>query len=520
MPRGEPPAPRFFEKASMLKMSGIAKRYGAAVALAEADLTVARGEVMALLGENGAGKSTLVKILAGLQTPDSGTIEIGGAVKTFRTPSQARAEGVGYVAQELSIVEPLSAAENVFLGDSSAGWFQSPRRLAKRARPYLERMGLSHIDPLTPTGALSVGERQLIEIARLLSRKASIAILDEPTAALADAEIHKVEGAVRALSGEGCAVIYVTHRLREVFRLCDRVTVLRNSRSFPAVETSAINVDQLIEMMLGRRLDQMFPPRSSSFGEEVLAIRGVLGPGLQEPVDLTLKRGEIVALAGQVGSGANALLRLIAGLAPLYSGALALGGVGYAPESLRRAIDRGISFCSDDRKRDGIFASRSVIETLSAPSLSSVTRLGLVDSSRERRLATDIAEQFGIDKRYLSRATGNLSGGNQQKAALGKWIGIDPRVLLVEEPTRGVDVGARAEIYRRLRALANEGVAIMFASSDTQEAIGLADRIVTFYHGRVVHAVDAASAAPEAITRDVTHPEFAASAGVRGRWPR
>jgi ABC-type sugar transport system ATPase subunit len=381
-------------------------------------------------------------------------------------------------------------------------------------------MGLSHIDPLTPTGALSVGERQLIEIARLLSRKASIAILDEPTAALADAEIHKVEGAVRALSGEGCAVIYVTHRLREVFRLCDRVTVLRNSRSFPAVETSAINVDQLIEMMLGRRLDQMFPPRSSSFGEEVLAIRGVLGPGLQEPVDLTLKRGEIVALAGQVGSGANALLRLIAGLEPLYSGALALGGVGYAPESLRRAIDRGISFCSDDRKRDGIFASRSVIETLSAPSLSSVTRLGLVDSGRERRLATDIAEQFGIDKRYLSRATGNLSGGNQQKAALGKWIGIDPRVLLVEEPTRGVDVGARAEIYRRLRALANEGVAIMFASSDTQEAIGLADRIVTFYHGRVVHAVDAASAAPEAITRDVTHPEFAASAGVRGRWPR
>ena len=406
-------------------------------------------------------------------------------------------------------MEPLSAAENVFLGKSSAGWFRSPQRLAKRARPYLERMGLSHIDPLIPAGALSVGERQLIEIARLLSRKASIAILDEPTAALADAEIHKVEAAVKALSGEGCAVIYVTHRLREVFRICDRVTVLRNSRSFPAVETAAINVDQLIEMMLGRRLDQMFPARSSSFGEEALAIRDVFGPGLQAPVDFTLKQGEIVALAGQIGSGASALLKLIAGLEPLYSGAFALGGAGYAPESLRHAIARGVSFCSDDRKRDGIFAGRSVIETLSAPALSSVTRLGLIDGGRERRLAAGIAEQFGVDERHLSRATGNLSGGNQQKAALGKWIGIDPRVLLVEEPTRGVDVGARAEIYRRLRALADEGVAIMFASSDTQEAIGLADRIVTFYHGRIVRILDAASAAPEAITRDVTHPEFA-----------
>ncbi len=234
----------------MLRMSQITKRYGAAVALENADLDVSRGQVMALLGENGAGKSTLMKILAGLETPDGGKIEIDGKSRQLGSPGKARADGVGYVAQELSIVEQMSAAENVFLGDATVGWVRTPGNLAKQAQPYLELMGLSHIDALAPAGSLSVGERQLVEIARLLSRKARIAILDEPTAALADAEIRKVENAVKALAAEGCAVIYVTHRLREVFQLCGRVTVLRNARSFPAVDTDTLTVDQLIEKML------------------------------------------------------------------------------------------------------------------------------------------------------------------------------------------------------------------------------------------------------------------------------
>jgi ribose transport system ATP-binding protein/rhamnose transport system ATP-binding protein len=508
-------APRAIEGQPMLKMTQIAKRYGASLALENANLEVARGQVMALLGENGAGKSTLMKILAGLETPDSGTIEIDGKSRRLDSPGHARAAGIGYVAQELSIVEQMSVAENVFLGDSNFGWFRAPRRLAQQARPYLETMGLSHIDPLAPTGSLSVGERQLVEIARLVSRKARIAILDEPTAALADAEIHKVETAVKALAAEGCAVIYVTHRLREVFQLCDRVTVLRNARSFPAVDIGTINVNQLIEKMLGRRLDQMFPERSGSFGEELLSLQNCLSEGLHSPVNLAVRRGEIVALAGQVGSGANTVLRIIGGLTPLASGILSLGGSKYSPASLRDAISKGVAFCSDDRKRDGIFAGRSVVENLSAPSLRRVSPLGLINSPFERRFADNIAERFELDRRHMPRATGNLSGGNQQKVALGKWVGIAPRVLLVEEPTRGVDVGARAEIYRQLRKLANDGVAIVFVSSDTQEVIGLADRVATFYHGRMVRLMEADRATPETITRDVTHPEAStASSGM------
>ncbi|MDQ0467326.1 sugar ABC transporter ATP-binding protein [Labrys wisconsinensis] len=494
----------------MLRMTKIAKRYGAAVALESVDLEVRRGEVMALLGENGAGKSTLVKILAGVETPDAGTIEIAGTPRAIRSPVQSQAAGIAYVAQELSIVETLSVAENVFLGDGSVGVWRSPARLARLAGPFLARVGLDHVDPLQAAGSISVAERQLVEIARLLSRKAVIAILDEPTAALSDAEIARVKAAVRALSAEGCAIVYVTHRLGEVFELAGRVTIIRNGRSFPPVATASLDVDGLIERMLGRRLDQMFPPRAEAFGETLLAVEAGLCRGLQAPLSFRLRQGEILALAGQVGSGANAVLRMLAGTVPAQQGRLTLAGRPYAPRSIADAIAAGVGYCSDDRKRDGIFAARSLVENLSAPALDRVTRLALIDAGAERAHTRTIAGQFGLDPDRLGRLAGHLSGGNQQKVALGKWIGLPPRLLLVEEPTRGVDVGARAEIYRHLRAQAQAGLAILFSSSDTQEVLGLADRVATFYHGRLVGLAEAAAHTVESITRDVTHPDLAA----------
>ena len=494
----------------MLRMQNIAKRYGATVALEDVSLGVKAGEVMALLGENGAGKSTLVKILSGLEQPDSGVIEIDGKAYNIGSPGQARAAGISYVAQELSIVGTLSVAENVFLGDPTIGLIRSPRSLEKRARPLLAKVGLDQIDPLRAAEAFSVAERQLIEIARLLSRRARIAILDEPTAALSEAEINRVKAAVRTLAQDGCAVIYVTHRLGEVFELSQRVTIIRNGRSFDAVDTQSLQVDRLIEMMLGRRLEQMFPARAGELGEVLLAVDDCLCPGLKTPISFALRKGEIMGLAGQVGSGANAILRVLAGLAPLYRGSITLNGRPFAPRSIRDSIGAGVAFCSDDRKRDGIFAIRNLVENLSAPAMERISRFGVMDRRSEAAHTRAIAQQFDIDINGLDRLAGNLSGGNQQKVALGKWLGIGPSLVLVEEPTRGVDVGARAEIYRHLRAQTARGLGVLFVSSDTYEVLGLADRVGTFFHGALVQFALADAMTAESVTRDVTHPAVAA----------
>ncbi|MEQ9689638.1 MAG: sugar ABC transporter ATP-binding protein, partial [Bauldia litoralis] len=350
-----------------LRVRGLSKRYGSVQALDEVDFELRPGEVMALLGENGAGKSTLVKVVSGLVEPDSGAIEVDGASTTLFPSARSQAAGVAVVHQEYSSVPTLTVAENLVLGQTGVSALWLPGRLNARARELLSAVGLDHIDPRTRVEHLSVAEMQLLEIARLLVRDARILIFDEPTAALADREIERVLAVIQKLAAEGRSVIYVTHRLPEVFRIANRVTVFRNGRSLPACPTSELDVDRVIAMMLGLDLDTMFPAHGTLSGDPLYRVEGLLSAGLVEPVSFDVRPGEIVGLTGQLGSVASGVVASLAGMAPPSAGRVLLGGKELSLKSRSATLQDGIAYCSADRKRDGIFAERSIRENLSSP---------------------------------------------------------------------------------------------------------------------------------------------------------
>ena len=489
-----------------LAAHGVTKRYGAVTALAEADIEICGSEVMGLLGQNGAGKSTLTKILSGHVRADDGELTLMG--RTVGAHELARpGSGISVMQQELSIVPTLSVGHNVFLGSPRLGRWAGPRSAARRAVEFLELAGVGHVDPAMPAGRLSIGEQQLVELARALAREARILILDEPTAALSDPEIRRVLGVVKSLREQGRAVVYISHRLDEVLELVDRVTVVRDGRTGPPIPRAELKLDSLITQMLGRPLEAMYPPHAARRPErEVLRLDGVRARGLDAPISLTVRAGEIVGLAGQLGSGAPALLEAIFGIRPLTAGTMALEDIPTRPRGPSRARAAGVAYCSGDRKLDGIFGVRSVRENLSALSLDRCATAGWIEPRRERRLADELASSFGVQSGRAHLRVDNLSGGNQQKVALAKWLGIGPRLLLVNEPTRGVDIGARAEIYRYIRGLADNGLAVMFASSDSDEALGLADLVASFYRGTLVRVQRADEIDVATLTHDLSAP--------------
>ena len=490
----------------MLAMSGISKSYGPIHALSDVSFSAERGSVTALLGENGAGKSTLVKILSGLVVPTSGSVSVDGVDVDLSTPDRARRAGVAVVQQEISVLPNLTVAENFMLA-GGGGWLNR-RKSAEACQAFLARLGLVDLDPETPVADLSIGARQLVEIARMLSQKASVLVLDEPSAALADRDIALVHQAVRRLAKEGNVVLYITHRLNELDEICDQAVVLRNGKLADRFPVKEAGIPRIVHAMIGRELEQLFPAEHETALDQqtvALDLDGVRTADLAAPVTIRLRPGEIVATCGQLGSGFVEPLRAVAGRAALHAGSIRVHGKPLGGQNHAQRADAGIAYCSDDRQLDGFFHDLPVWETLSAPHLASRGLMRLANSKALSRSVNTIAERMTIAPAYRQRKVRALSGGNAQKVSIGKWLSRHPRVLLLEEPTRGVDVGARAEIYALLRSLADEGMSVLFASTDLDEVLGFAERIFVFHDHNLIREAKARELDRNSLVTLITH---------------
>ncbi len=491
----------------ILKLSNVSRSFGAINALNGVDFELAPGEVMGLVGENGAGKSTLVKIISGFDDGYAGEYRFAGAPVRFQNPGKAERAGIAIAQQELSLIPAMTAAENIFLAGHNVSTLATRRGLAAKARPYLDEVGLADVDPNTRIERLSLGEQHLIEVARLIAHDPRVLILDEPTAALGEADSARILEMVRRLAHRGKSIVYVSHRLDEIFKISDRIMVLRDGAGQKPRRAGDLNVNTLVELMLGRKLENMFPERRSRPRNELLlSVRQLWPDGLTEPIDFDVCAGEILGLAGQLGSGAGEVLASIAGAHRTRSGAIEFDGDVFLPRIPREAIARKIGYCSSDRKLDGLFLGRPIMENLTAPALETISTFGWRFGPREATRARRLAEDFTIDASRLKAECAVLSGGNQQKVALGKWLAISPKVILVNEPTRGVDVGAKAEIYQKLRDFADAGAAIVFASTDMQEVTYLPDRVITFYRGMKIGGFELGEISTAGILKQITDP--------------
>jgi ABC-type sugar transport system ATPase subunit len=494
----------------MLELEGAGKTYPGVRALQGVDLGVERGEVHALLGENGAGKSTLMKVVAGAVTPDAGQMTVGGSPVPLGSLEAARASGVALVYQDLSLVPQLSVGENVLLGRwpttrwRTVAW----EELHAAARRHLGGIGLD-VDPRRRVDELGMAERQLVEIAKALSGDVRVLLLDEPTSALSDPEARRLFGIVRDLTASGVAVVYVSHRLPEVLDIADRISVLRDGQLVGTVRAAEVDEARLAKMMVGRTLGggaaAPAAPPAGNGAPAALRARGLARPPRLKPVDLELRAGEVVAVFGLVGSGRTRLARTLFGLEPATGGTLEVAGRPVSVRAPADAIALGIGYLGEDRAA-GIVPRMTLAENITLASLPRLGRGVLLATGQERQLARRFADELGI-RAPLERRAGTLSGGNQQKLVLARWLCSGARVLVLDDPTRGIDVGAKEEVFRLVRRLAGDGAAILYLTSETREARELADRVLVMAGGRIVRSVD-----PDAPEEEL----MAAAGGVHG----
>lgn len=483
-----------------IQMKGIHKAFGSNQVLSGVDFDLREGEVHALMGENGAGKSTLMNILTGLHARDKGTILIDGKETYFANPKEAERQGIAFIHQELNIWPDMTVVDNLFIGkEMSSSWgLLKSKEMKALAIEQFKRLSVD-IPLNIEAGQCSVGQQQMIEIAKALLTDTKVIIMDEPTSALTEREIQKLFEVIQSLKKEGVSIVYISHRMEEIFEICDRITVMRDGRT---VDTKAIpetNFDEVVKKMVGRELTERYPARNPSPGEVVLEVEHATRKGSFEEVSFSVHQGEIVGFSGLMGSGRTEIMRALFGLDRLDQGEIRMFGKKVEIRKPVDAVNLGIGFITEDRKDEGLVLDFSVRENMVLPSISGFTKKGIISTQSEKLFVDALIKRLQIKTHSAETAAGNLSGGNQQKVVIAKWIGIGPKLLILDEPTRGVDVGAKREIYQLMNELTGHGVAIIMVSSELPEVLGMSDRIVVVHEGRITGELNKAEATQEKI---------------------
>ncbi|WP_410632473.1 sugar ABC transporter ATP-binding protein [Amycolatopsis sp. cmx-4-83] len=486
--------------APLLEVRGVTKSFGAVAAVAGVSFGLYAGEAHALVGENGAGKSTIVKMLAGVHKPEDGTLLMDGRPVEFGSPADAKAAGIAVIYQEPTLFPDLSVAENIVMGRHPRAGFGRIDRAAIRAEAerLFSRLGV-RIDPARPARGLSIADQQIVEIAKALSADARVLVMDEPTAALTQIEVERLFTVARTLRQEGAAIMFISHRFEEITELCQRVTIMRDGKHVSTDPLDDVTVDEMVKRMVGRDLDALFPKQDVEPGAVVLEVEGLARDGVFRDISFSVRAGEIVAFAGLVGSGRSEVVQAVFGVDERDAGVVKVSGKKLKPHSSRAAMGAGMALVPEDRRQQGLIMDLSIERNVTLPRSRALSKLGFLTGASERQEARRWTERLRTKYRRLGDPVGTLSGGNQQKVVLAKWLAMAPKVLIVDEPTRGIDVGTKAEVHRLMSALAAEGVAIVMVSSELPEVLGMADRVLVMREGRIVAELPRADATEDAV---------------------
>lgn len=469
-----------------IEMKGINKSFGTNQVLKNAGFLLKDGEVHALMGENGAGKSTLMKILTGVYTKDSGTVVVDGKEVDYHNPQEAEKAGIVFIYQELNVLFDLTVEENLFMGKEITKGFGvcDKKAMRKKAKEILEKMGVD-IRTNAVMSDLSVGQQQMIEICKALMVDAKVIIMDEPTAALTQSETEALFKVIKSLRQKGVSIVYISHRMEEIFELCDRITVLRDGAYIDTREIKDIDMNDIVKMMIGREIGERYPKREVAIGKEVLRVEGLTKEKVFHDVDFSVSAGEVLGVSGLMGAGRTEIMQAIFGNMSYESGKVYIEGKEVQIKNPQQAIKAGIGFITEDRKTEGLMLDKSIEENVALPNLGKISQNSVLSGSSEDKLVGKAIEEFHIKCFGPEHECNNLSGGNQQKVVLAKWIYTDPKILILDEPTRGVDIGAKKEIYSVINELAAKGVAIIMVSSELPEVLGMSDRIMVVREGEI-----------------------------------